>query len=169
MPSFDTAVVYPGQCLLEGTNVSEGRGTTRPFELFGAPWIDGRALAEQLGADDSPGLAVRSVTFKPMFQKHADRRCGGLQLHVLDPRKVRSLRTSWALLRALWAQGQGAMRWRTEPYEFVSDRPAIDLLAGGSWLREAIESKVTAAELVDHCEADRKAFLRRRAPFLRYG
>ena len=140
MPTFETAQVYPGQCLLEGTNLSEGRGCTRPFEIFGAPWLDGHALAAALAAEPlaTPGLRVRPLGFKPMFHKFAGQRCGGVQLHVRDPAAVRSLQTSWALLTAMWRLGQGAMRWRSEPYEFVADRPAIDLLAGGPWLRAAV-------------------------------
>jgi len=171
MPTLDTALVYPGQCLLEGTNLSEGRGTTRPFELFGAPWIDGQATLNALSPDDFPGLGLRPVGFKPMFQKHGGRRCGGLQLHVRDPAAVRSLRSTWALLRAMWhvgGFGEGRMQWRTERYEFVDDRPALDLLAGGPWLRAAIEAGETAAS-IEASQADaRAAFLRRRAPFLIY-
>jgi uncharacterized protein YbbC (DUF1343 family) len=170
MPTFGAALVYPGQCLLEGTNLSEGRGTTRPFEIFGAPWLDGHALAAALRAEDDahPGLALRPLGFKPTFQKHAGRRCGGLQLHVRAPRQVRSLRTTWAILRAAWRLGQGAMRWRTEPYEFVADRPALDLLAGGPWLRAAIEAQVPLTE-IEASQADaRAAFIARRRAFLLY-
>ncbi len=168
MPTIDTALVYPGQCLLEGTNLSEGRGTTRPFEISGAPWLDGRALAEAI-VDDVPGLVVRPLGFKPMFQKFAGRRCGGVQLHVRDAAAVRSLRASWALLRAAWRLGGGAMQWRTEAYEFVADRPAIDLLAGGAWLRAAIEAQAPIAEMVAREEPGRRAFLTRRRGFLLYG
>ena len=169
MPALATALVYPGQCLLEGTNLSEGRGTTRPFEISGAPWLDGQALAAALQAEDAaPGLALRPLTFKPMFQKHAGRRCGGLQLHVRAPAAVRSLRTSWALLKAAWRLGQGETRWRTEPYEFVADRPAIDLLAGGPWLRAAIEAQAPLADLLAREEPARAAFEARRRPFLLY-
>ena len=167
MPTIDTALVYPGQCLLEGTNLSEGRGTTRPFEISGAPWLDGRALAEAI-VDDVPGLVVRPLGFKPMFQKFAGRRCGGVQLHVRDAAAVRSLRASWALLRAAWRLGGGAMQWRTEAYEFVADRPAIDLLAGGAWLRAAIEAQAPIAEMVAREEPGRRAFLTRRRGFLLY-
>lgn len=170
MPTFGAALVYPGQCLLEGTNLSEGRGTTRPFEIFGAPWLDGHALAAALRAEDDalPGLAVRPLGFKPTFQKHAGRPCGGVQLHVRAPREVRSLRTTWAILRAAWRLGQGAMRWRTEPYEFVADRPALDLLAGGPWLRAAIEAQTPLQE-IEAGQADaRAAFVHRRRPFLLY-
>jgi uncharacterized protein YbbC (DUF1343 family) len=170
MPTFETALVYPGQCLLEGTNLSEGRGSTRPFEIFGAPWLDGQALAAALRAEPeaTPGLGLRPLTFKPTFQKFAGQRCGGLQLHVLAPTEVRSLQTSWALLKAAWRLGQGSMRWRTEVYEFVADRPALDLLAGGPWLRQAIEAQVSLAEMLAAEEPGRLAFLRRRAPFLLY-
>lgn len=169
MPALATALVYPGQCLLEGTNLSEGRGTTRPFEISGAPWLEGQALAAALLAEEAaPGLALRPLGFKPTFQKFAGRRCGGLQLHVRAPREVRSLRTSWALLKAAWRLGQGEMRWRTEPYEFVADRPAIDLLAGGPWLRAAIEAQAPLAELVAREEPGRAAFVARRRRFLLY-
>jgi len=170
MPTLDTALVYPGQCLLEGTNLSEGRGTTRPFEIFGAPWLDGRALATALRAEAEalPGLEVRALGFKPMFQKFAGQRCGGVQLHVRAPAGVRSLQTSWAVLRAAWRLGGGGMRWRTEPYEFVADRPAIDLLAGGPWLRAAIEAQAPLRELLAAQEPERLAFLERRREFLLY-
>ncbi len=170
MPTLDSATVYPGQCLLEGTSLSEGRGTTRPFELFGAPWLDGQALARAISPEDAPGLGLRPVCFRPMFQKHAGVTCGGLQLHVRAGARaeVRSLRTSWALLAACWRLGGGRARWRTEPYEFVADRPAIDLLAGGAWLRAAIESGARAGELVRAQEPGRRAFLARRRPFLLY-
>jgi uncharacterized protein YbbC (DUF1343 family) len=167
MPTLDTALVYPGQCLLEGTNLSEGRGSTRPFEVFGAPWLDGRALAAAI-ADDAPGLALRPLAFKPMFQKHGGRRCGGLQLHVRAPAEVRSLRTTWAVLGAAWRLGRGEMRWRTEAYEFVADRPAIDLLAGGPWLRAAVEAQADVGGLLAAQEPARRAFLARRRGFLRY-
>ncbi|WP_293254469.1 DUF1343 domain-containing protein [Nannocystis sp.] len=170
MPGFETAQVYPGQCLLEGTNLSEGRGCTRPFEIFGAPWLDGRALAAALAGEPAatPGLRVRPLGFKPMFHKFAGQRCGGVQLHVREPAAVRSLQTGWALLTAMWRLGQGAMRWRSEPYEFVADRPAIDLLAGGPWLRAAVEAQAPLAELLAAQEPARRAFIARRRAFLRY-
>ncbi len=168
MPTVETALVYPGQCLWEGTNLSEGRGLTRPFEIFGAPFIDGRALAAAIDPEDRPGLTLRACTFKPTFHKFGGERCGGVQIHIREAAEVRSLRCSWALLRASWRLSEGAMRWRTEAYEFVDDRPAIDLLAGGPWLREAIEAQIPVAELVASQESARQAFLARRRPFLRY-
>ena len=191
MPTLETALVYPGQCLWEGTLCSEGRGTTRPFELFGAPWIDAEAWREALDPQDFPGLRLRPVAFEPTFQKHARRRCAGLQLHVVDAKGVRSLRSSWALLRSAFQQShskgtvlsRGALppcgeegardstkgfRWRSDPYEYVADRPAIDLLAGGPWLRDAIESGVTVDEMERSQAEARRAFLKRRAKFLLY-
>ncbi|MGB1014516.1 MAG: DUF1343 domain-containing protein, partial [Nannocystaceae bacterium] len=166
--TLDTATIYPGQCLLEGTNLSEGRGTTRPFELFGAPFLTGEALMGDLDPADFPGLQIRPVTFKPMFQKHAGSRCGGLQLHVRERAAVRSLRSSWALLAACWRVSRGAMKWRTEAYEFVDDRPAIDLLAGGAWLRAAIEAGTSIQDLLSVHEPAQAAFRDRRQAFLLY-
>ncbi len=170
MPTLETALVYPGQCLLEGTNVSEGRGTTRPFEIFGAPWVDGGRLAAHLSPEHCPGLGVRPIGFKPMFQKHGGHGCGGVQLHVLEPRAIRSLRTTWAILKALreLGPGEGEFAWRTERYEFVDDRPAVDLLAGGAWLRNALEGGSSVEDLIAREEPGRAGFLDRRRPFLRY-
>ena len=168
MPTFDTALVYPGQCLWEGTNISEGRGTTRPFEFFGAPFIDGAALMAALSPEDFPGLGLRVVHFKPTFQKHSGQSCGGLQLHIRDPREVRSLESAWALLAACWRNWPEFCQWRTERYEFVDDRPAIDLLSGGPWLREMVEAGASTAEMKSSQEDGRAEFIARRARFLRY-
>jgi len=169
MPTLDTALVYPGACLLEGTNVSEGRGTTRPFEIVGAPWVDGRRLAQTLTRLDLPGLRCRPVTFTPTFHKYQGQDCGGVQLHVTDRRIFRPFLTGVAVisqLRALWADAFG---WRAQPYEFVSDRPAIDLLAGGSWLRERIDQPFDPVALVADWTADEESFTERRAAHLLYG
>jgi uncharacterized protein YbbC (DUF1343 family) len=168
MPTMDTALVYPGQCLLEGTQMSEGRGTTRPFEISGAPWLSGEAWAAALDTADMPGLRVRPMAFKPTFQKCAGRGCGGVQLHVVEAEAVRSLRSSWAMLRAAYDLGGSEFAWRTDRYEFVDDRPAIDLLAGGPWLREMVESGSSVAEMMKSQKEARDAFVVRRRPFLRY-
>jgi uncharacterized protein YbbC (DUF1343 family) len=168
MPTLETAFVYPGQCLLEGTNLSEGRGTTRPFEIFGAPWLDGRRLAAEVERRHCPGLSLRPLRFEPTFHKFAGSGCGGLQLHVEAAGVVRSLATTWELLRVIYRQSAGALRWRTEKYEFVDHIPALDLLAGGAWLRDAIEAGTAVDELLAHVEGDRQAFLRRRERFLRH-
>jgi uncharacterized protein YbbC (DUF1343 family) len=138
MPTYETALVYPGGCLLEGTNLSEGRGTTRPFELMGAPWIDGEALAIAFNALDLPGVRARPVRFQPTFQKHAGKACGGVQVHVLDPRSFHPGRAYLSLVTLAHQQNVAAFRFRAERYEFVDDVPAFDLLTGSSEAREAI-------------------------------
>ena len=143
MPSYSTALVYPGACLIEATELSEGRGTTRPFELQGAPGVDPLALTRALEALQLPGVSFVPTFFKPQFQKHAGRVCGGIQLVVSDPRTFRSYRTGIEILRLLKLQLGEAFQWRQAPYEFVSDRPAIDLLSGSPALREALETADT--------------------------
>ncbi len=136
MPSLDTAIVYPGGCLIEGTRLSEGRGTTRPFELWGAPGLDVGPLLEL----DLHGATLRAVELEPTFQKHAGQPCTGVQVHVTDPWVFRPFEAYARMLSAVLPQLAPDARWRTEPYEFVSDRPAIDLLNGGPELREAIDA-----------------------------
>jgi uncharacterized protein YbbC (DUF1343 family) len=139
MPTLDTAIVYPGMCLLEGTNLSEGRGTTRPFELFGAPFIDAGRLAQQLRGYDLPGALFRPCLIEPAFHKFARQRCGALQLHVIDRLAFDSFNTGLAVLvavRKLWPE---ELAWRTGVYEFRADVPAIDLLTGSREVREAID------------------------------
>jgi uncharacterized protein YbbC (DUF1343 family) len=136
MPSYQTALVYPGGCLVEGTNLSEGRGTTCPFEMVGAPWIDGVRLADELQALALPGARARPVTFQPMFHKHAGRVCGGVHLHVTDKASFRPFATYMALIALARAQDPHRFAFRTEKYEFRDDVPAFDLLAGGPDARE---------------------------------
>jgi uncharacterized protein YbbC (DUF1343 family) len=138
MPGYETALVYPGACLLEGTNLSEGRGTTRPFEITGAPWIDGARLALDLQALSLPGFRARPLTFQPMFQKHAGRLCGGVELHVTDARTFRPLVTYLALIALAHAQNPARFAFRTAKYEFRDDVPAFDLLTGDAEARERI-------------------------------
>ncbi len=138
MPTPDTAAVYPGGCLLEGTNLSEGRGTTRPFEVFGAPWADGRGLADALARHAGDGCAARVTTFRPTFQKHAGVTCRGVQVHLTDRKRFQPYRAYLAMIAA--ARGMEGFHWRTERYEFVDDRPAIDLLTGDGDVRRAIDA-----------------------------
>jgi uncharacterized protein YbbC (DUF1343 family) len=147
MPTLDTAIVYPGMCLLEGTNLSEGRGTTRPFELFGAPFIDGRHLAAELGRYDLRGVHFRPCVFEPTFHKFARQRCGAVQLHVTDRQAFNAYRTGLAVLVAVKTLWPDAFAWRTQPYEFRADVPAIDLLTGKPAVREAIDRGTTVDEV----------------------
>ncbi len=140
MPTPDTARVYPGACLLEGTNISEGRGTTRPFELFGSPWLDTRELTKRLAADKLPGVRFRETAFLPQFHKYAGTVCRALQLHVTDSSLFRSWLTYIRILTHVAAIHE-QFDWYRGTYEFVTDRLAIDLLLGDSRLRRAIEDQ----------------------------
>ena len=168
MPTPETALVYPGMCLLEGTNLSEGRGTTRPFELFGAPWLDGQRLADDLAREKLPGVRFRPVSFVPTWDKHAGVRCHGVELHVTDAARFRPFRTGLAAVLHARRQDQGRFGWRREAYEFVADVPAFDLLCGSDRERRAIEAGATLAELARPLVEEEGAFARRRAAFLRY-
>ena len=168
MPTPDTALVYPGMCLLEGTNLSEGRGTTRPFELWGAPWLDGGRLAEALTAEKLPGVLFRPCAFTPTWDKHASARCHGVQLHVRDPRTFQPVRTGVACVVHARAQDASRFRWRTEKYEFVENIPAIDLLTGSAGFRSGVESGRSVAKLCAAWDAERVDFERRRSSFLLY-
>jgi uncharacterized protein YbbC (DUF1343 family) len=167
MPTPDTALVYPGQCLIEGTNLSEGRGTTRPFELCGAPGVDAGAVADRLTAESLPGVVFRPVWFRPTFQKHAGHTCGGVQLHVTDREVFRPVRTGFAVLSAL-RDACPAFRWRTETYEFVSDVPAIDLLFGSDRERLGLEAGRSWKEIAREWEPEEEAFRAERAAALLY-
>lgn len=168
MPTLETAVVYPGMCLLEGTNASEGRGTTRPFELFGAPWADGHVLRDHLEGLGFEGVHFRATAFRPMFQKHAGETCHGVQIHVADRDAYRSTAVGYAAVRALAAEWPGAFDWRREPYEFVDDELAIDLLVGDRDLRRAIQSGEEPSELSRAARADREPFAEQRRDCLLY-
>lgn len=162
MPTLDTAIVYPGQCLIEGTNLSEGRGTTRPFEICGAPWLDGGKLARKMNAENLPGVTFRPAWFRPTFQKHAGKDCGGVQLHVTDRSSFQSVRTSLALLCAMREMSGDLFTWRTEVYEFVSKPIAIDLLFGSDRERIQIEAGLPWREIAKPWEAEEQAFDHRR-------
>jgi uncharacterized protein YbbC (DUF1343 family) len=168
MPSVDTALVYPGMCLLEGTNLSEGRGTTRPFEIFGAPWLDGQKLADALHGENLAGVRFRPCSFTPTWDKHAKARCHGVQIHLTYPRGVDAVRLGVACLVHARAQDPSQFRWRTEKYEFVEDQPAIDLLAGDARFRTAVEKGASVADLCAMWDGERAAFLKERAQVLSY-
>jgi uncharacterized protein YbbC (DUF1343 family) len=159
MPTYDTALVYPGGCLIEGTNLSEGRGTTRPFEIVGAPWIDGMRLARDLHALSLPGFRARPLTFQPMFHKHAGVTCGGVEIQVTRPESFRPYATYLALVALAHDQDPERFAFRTEKYEFRDDVPAFDLLTGDPQARLRIAqggSAALAGELAAVDGADRQ-------------
>jgi len=168
VPTVESAVVYPGTVLFEGTNVSEGRGTTRPFELIGAPWVDAEALAEKLRTYDLPGVHFRPVVFEPTFQKHARQACGGCQIHVLDRREFRAVESAVAVLVEIRTQNPSAFQWRQPPYEYEHDKMPFDILAGSSQLRQQIEAGLPVRTIYYSWLQDHERFRIDRQPFLLY-
>ena len=168
MPTVDTALVYPGMCLVEGTELSEGRGTTRPFELAGAPHLDGQRLAKDLTAMELPGVKFRAAVFTPTFQKHARTPVGGVQLHVTNAEAFRPYRTGVAFLKAAHDQNPAQFRWREKAYEFVDKIPAIDLLAGSDAIRKGIEAGASLDDMAQRWPRDEGTFAEERAAYLLY-
>jgi uncharacterized protein YbbC (DUF1343 family) len=147
MPAFATALVYPGQVLWEGTNISEGRGTTLPFELFGAPFVDPREVQGALRPADLAGCCLRPLCFEPTSGKWGGRTCGGFQLHVIDPDLFRPYRASLALLQALRTLYPDGFAYKAPPYEYEFERLPMDLLIGDRQVREGLENGIPVADL----------------------
>ena len=167
MPTPDTALVYPGTCLFEGTNLSEGRGTTRPFELVGAPFVDFR-WAEVLTERDIPGVDVREAYFNPTSGKHAGTVCGGVQVHVTDPRALDGPRLGAEMLVAAKALYGSDLAWREDAWD--RERPFwVDKLTGSPRLREMIDAGASADEVVGAWQEELAAFVAARTPYLLYG
>ena len=140
MPTIDTAIVYPGICLIEGTDLSEGRGTTRPFEIFGAPFIEPEALVKELQAFKLSGAVFRPLYFQPAFQKHAGKLCGGAQIHVMDREKFKPFKTGTAIIKAVHDLYPEHFKWKQPPYEYETEKMPIDILAGTDRFRKDIEN-----------------------------
>jgi uncharacterized protein YbbC (DUF1343 family) len=168
MPTLETAVVYPGTVLFEGTLLSEGRGTTRPFELLGAPGVEAERFAQQMNAMALPGVFFRPAVFEPTFQKHAKQPCGGCQIHVTDRRSFEPVLVGAALIGAFHRAAPSQPLWRQPPYEYEHDKLPIDILAGSSQFREQIEAGAGPREMVDSWRADEEAFRALRAEYLLY-
>lgn len=168
MPTLDTAIVYPGTVLFEGTMVSEGRGTTRPFELIGAPYLDGAALAGRMNAHRLPGVYFRPADFEPTFQKHAKTPCGGCQLHVTSRMDFEPVIAGAALIRECYGLAPEQFQWREGPYEYEHEKMPIDILAGSTELREQVESQVPVPEIAASWTKGVAEFEALRAPYLLY-
>ena len=168
IPTVDSAVVYPGTVLLEGTNVSEGRGTTKPFEIVGAPWADPERLAADLNGRGLPGVYFRPVLFEPTFHKHAGQPCGGCQLHVTDRARFRSVETGVAVIDAIRVAGPRDFEWRHPPYEYEHDKAPIDILYGSAELRERLDRGEGAAAICAGWTDEVKPFLNLRQRYLVY-
>jgi uncharacterized protein YbbC (DUF1343 family) len=158
MPTRETAAVYGGMCLLEGTTLSEGRGTTTPFLLFGAPGVDPLKLVERLRGEDCPGVDFVPRVFRPEFGKHAGQLCGGATIRVFDLSCLQAVRVGVFVLDAVRHVAPDALTWRTDAYEFVTDVPAIDLLWGSAELRETLDAGKPVAPLLEAAAAEAKAF-----------
>jgi len=158
LPTLDGALVYPGQVLLEGTNLSEGRGTTRPFEFFGAPFLEPGRLRQVLKDTPLPGVVLREVGFEPTFHKWAGELCHGFQLHVTDRRAFKPYYTTLVLLAAIRRLYPEHFAWRLPPYEYETERLPIDLLTGDAAIREGFDAGRPVAELETAWQPDLEAF-----------
>jgi uncharacterized protein YbbC (DUF1343 family) len=168
IPTLESAVVYPGTVLLEGTNVSEGRGTTKPFEIVGAPWIDPEAYTADLNGRGLPGVRFRPALFEPTFHKHAATPCGGCQIHVTDRRTFRAVETGVAIIDAARRAGPDRFAWRDPPYEYEYTIPPIDILYGSAALREGLAGGQSVPDLARAAAEETQAFLSVRQKFLMY-
>jgi uncharacterized protein YbbC (DUF1343 family) len=168
MPTLDTALVYPGMCLFEATNISEGRGTTRPFEIFGAPFIHPDTIVNMLKEFKLPGVVFRPLSYQPTFQKHAGLLCGGAQIHVTDRQKYRPFKTGVAILKAIHNTYPRDFKWKEPPYEYEEVNLPIDILAGSERLRKDIESWKDLKEMEAWWKEESKAFEKVRGKYLIY-
>lgn len=168
MPTLDTAIVYPGTVLFEGNNVSEGRGTTRPFELVGAPWVADERFADALNARALPGVHFRPTVFEPTFHKHAKTTCGGCQIHVTDRRTFQPVLAGILLTEAFRAAAPEQFVWKQPPYEYEYRLLPFDILCGTSDTREQIEAGVNAEAIARSWEPSVAAFEQVRTRFLLY-
>jgi uncharacterized protein YbbC (DUF1343 family) len=168
MPTLDTAIVYPGQVLVEGTQLSEARGTTRPFEFTGMPGIDAEKFAGKLNAYGFEGVFFRPVYFEPTFHKFAGETCGGCQLHVTNRTTFKPVLATAAMFHEFHAAAPDRFAWRQPPYEYEHDKMPIDILSGSSDLRQQIESGMDPREIAASWEPETAEFLKLRDQFLLY-
>jgi uncharacterized protein YbbC (DUF1343 family) len=168
IPTLDTAIVYPGCVLVEGTEISEGRGTTRPFEIIGATCIEPRELVARLDELSLPGVVFRAMHFEPTFHKFAGKTCGGLQIHVIDRAAFKPVLTGAAILGAIRELYPREFAWKEPPYEYVFDKPPFDVIAGSGRLREQIASGASVSEIEESWRAPLAKFDAMRKRFLLY-
>jgi uncharacterized protein YbbC (DUF1343 family) len=168
IPTVETAAVYPGSVMVEGTTVSEGRGTTRPFEMIGAPYVEPRELAEMLEAEGLPGVAFRPIHFQPTFHKFAGQLCGGVQIHVTDRALFKPVITGVAIISAIRRLYPGHFRWKQPPYEYVNDKLPFDVINGSSGIRNQIQAGVPIDEIEGGWSGPLGRFGDRRKGYLLY-
>ncbi len=168
MPFPQTALVYPGQVIWEGTNLSEGRGTCRPFEIFGAPYLDTAAVKRALDQEATCGCQLQGFSFRPTYHKWQGELCHGFMIHVLDPHVYRPYHTSIALLKAAMETHRGSFKWKNPPYEYEYKKKPIDLIMGNSSLRLELESGARLSLLEEKWERELEYFVQWRKPYLLY-
>ena len=168
IPTVESATVFPGTVHFEGTQISEGRGTTRPFELVGAPYIVAHEYAAELNRLNLPGVTFRSCVFRPTFQKHAGMSCGGVQIHVLNRSGFEPVTVGVAMVKVAHDMYTESFRWKEPPYEYVYDRNPFDVIAGTTKLREAIERGSTVEAIVASWQESLTEFMKVRERYLLY-
>ncbi len=168
MPSWQSALLYPGMVLLEGTNISEGRGTTLPFQLFGAPWLDRARIVDRLERSRLEGAVFRPVVFEPVFDKFGGEPCFGFQIHITDRKRFRPYRTGLALLRALCLTHPDRFRWLDPPYEYEWEKLPIDILIGSADIRQRIEQGDDPDVLETEWAKELEDYRQRREPCMLY-
>ena len=168
MPSFSTALVYPGMCLLEGTNISEGRGTTRPFEVFGAPWIGPFSFIKELNKKKIRGVMFRPTFFIPTFNKYKGRLCGGAQIYVTNDRRFDPFSTGLEIIHTIRRLYPKKFRWRKPPYEHETRKMPFDILAGNRWIREHLEKGKSVASIKQRWQMELYGFKRKQRKYLLY-
>ena len=159
LPTPATAMVYPGQVLWEGTNVSEGRGTAQPFELCGAPYIDIKKVSAVLKSDSLPGAILRPMAFEPTSNKWARTLCQGFQIHITDPYKFKPYMTTLKLIQAVRFHHRDRFEWKSGPYEYEFDRNPIDLIIGDKDIRQRLENFESIDEIEKSWQSDLNAFI----------
>lgn len=168
MPFPQTAAVYPGQVILEGTNLSEGRGTCRPFEIFGAPYLDTGAIKEELGPESMAGCFLQEYSFRPTFHKWEGKLCRGFMIHVLDPHEYRPFFTTISILKVILDLHKKDFSWREPPYEYEYKKKPIDLIVGDKSVRKDLESGVSPSVIKKKWLPDLNSYIQWRKPYLLY-
>jgi uncharacterized protein YbbC (DUF1343 family) len=168
IPTPETTIVYPGAVMFEGTNISEGRGTTKPFEIIGAPYIEPYELVETLNKENLPGVYVRPLHFQPTFHKHSGELCGGIQIHVIDRDAFRPVITSIAIISSIWELYPERFEWKQPPYEYVYDKLPFDVINGSSVIREQIEANAPTSEIIESWRSDLSEFAKLSQKYLLY-
>ena len=168
MPNLDTALVYPGMCLLEATNISEGRGTTRPFETFGAPWIESWGFSQHLNSLSLPGVYFRPLQFQPTFNKYQGEVCEGCFIHVTDRLSFRPFLTGITIILETLRLRPNKFEWKQPPYEYEFEKMPFDILVGNGWIRGMIENLKTLEEMEGRWDAEKENFATIRPGLLLY-